>query len=338
MKKSTLAIAVASLAASSAALAGDPTVYGNVHITLQQLDKGNPDGPDLSSNTSAIGVKGSEDLGDGMKAIYKVEFQLDATDGGWSNVSGVDTTAGTVSTTSNGNALTQRDVFAGLKGGFGTIKFGTMSSNYKQMGGKNDSLYRTPAEGRGFIHTQSRLHNGRADNRGRQTNTIQYVSPKFGGVEVVVNTTANDNKDESVGAGIRWSSKTILAYVDYIDTVPGGASVSTNKTESAVKVGGKFSADAFFIGAQYESAADVTGYDYTHVNGGFLIDKNNILTATVGGAAHDTTSTLDTSSFALAYDHKMSKQTDVYVAYMDKSSDTTSLEDSAWALGIRKKF
>ena len=38
MKKSILAIAVASLAASSAAIA-EPTVYGNIHITLQQFDK-----------------------------------------------------------------------------------------------------------------------------------------------------------------------------------------------------------------------------------------------------------------------------------------------------------
>jgi len=64
----------------------------------------------MNSNTSAIGVKGSEDLGDGMKAIYKVEFQIDPT----------------VTTTT----ISSRDQFVGLKGGMGTVKFGTMSSNY----------------------------------------------------------------------------------------------------------------------------------------------------------------------------------------------------------------
>jgi len=327
MKKSILAIAVASLAASSAAIA-EPTVYGNIHITLQQLDEGNPDGPNLASNTSSIGVKGSEDLGNGLKAIYKAEFQLDATDGGFSNGS----------TSTNGNALTQRDVFAGLKGGWGTFKVGTFSSNYKQQGGKVDALYRTPAEGRGFIATQSRLHGGRADNRGRMTNAMSYTTPKMGGFSLVANTTFNDNTDETMGAGLRWSNKSILAYADWIDAVPGGDSVSTNATESAMKIGGKFSAKSFFVGAQYEDAEDLTGNNYMHLNAGFLINANNIITATYGTAAHVNNGDLDTTGMAIAYDHKLSKMTDVYAAYMDKSSDTVAREDSAWALGIRKKF
>ena len=73
MKKSILAIAVASLAASSAAIA-EPTVYGNLHISLNAADN-DVDGADnnlkVSSNTSAIGVKGSEDLGNGLKAIMR---------------------------------------------------------------------------------------------------------------------------------------------------------------------------------------------------------------------------------------------------------------------------
>ncbi len=53
-------------------------------------------------------------------------------------------------------------IWVGLKGGMGTVKFGTMSSNYKQMGGKVDPLYRTPLEGRGFLGIQSSdLHGGR---------------------------------------------------------------------------------------------------------------------------------------------------------------------------------
>ena len=330
MKKSIITLAVvASMAASTAALA-EPKVYGNIHLSVQQFDKdtgtegaGTNGELNMTSNTSALGVKGSEDLGDGMKAIYKVEFQLDATGG-----------------SGNGDALTQRDVFVGLKGGFGTVKFGAMSSNYKQKGGQVDALYRTPAEGRGFIQTQSRLHNGRATNRGRMTNTLAYTTPKMGGVELVANTTFSDSKDETVGLGLRWSNKNILAFFDYIDTVPGGDAVVTanTTTETAYKVGGKFSAKSSFVGGQYESAEDVTGNDYIHVNAGYLINKNNIITATYGTASHVTSSALDTTGMALAYDHKLSKMTDVYVAYVDRSSDTASKEDSAYSFGIRKKF
>ena len=355
MKKSILAIAVASLAASSAAMA-DPTVYGNIHLSILGFDKSDGTGagtsgdPLMTSNTSAIGVKGSEDLGDGLKAIYKAEFQMDAATGGFTNTNttysydptdpdaDVNGYVENESSTSNGNALTQRDIFAGLKGGFGTFKVGTMSSNYKQKGGKVDALYRTPAEGRGFIQTQSRLHNGRAINRGRMTSAVQYTTPKMAGFSLVANTSVSGSSDETVGFGVRYENKAILAFVDYIDAQPGGASISTNTTESAVKAGAKFSAKSFFIGGQFESAEDLTGNDYLHVNGGFLINANNIITATYGTASHVTTSTLDTTGMAVAYDHKMSKMTDVYVAYVDRSSDTASKEDSAWALGFRKKF
>ncbi len=334
MKKTLISLAVAAGMAASGAAFAEATVYGNVHLSILQFDKDDGTGQGtngnllMTSNTSSVGVKGSEDLGAGMKAFYKAEFQFDAAAGGAANDANDEG--------SNGNALTQRDVYAGLAGGMGTIKFGTMSSNYKQMGGKVDALYRTPAEGRGFIKTQSNLHGGRGVNRGRMTNGIQYSSPKMGGMQLVVNTTASDSQDETVGAGFRYEAKAFTVYADYIDTAPTGA--STNATETATKIGGKFNADAFFVGAQFESAEDVTDYNYMHVNGGFLIDANNIITATYGTASHITNSAADTAGMALAYDHKMSKSTDVYVAYVDRSSDTASKEDSAMAAGIRVKF
>jgi predicted porin len=350
MKKSILAIAVVAASIAAPAAMAAPTVYGNIHLAVVDADSN--DNLDLTSQTSAIGIKGSEDLGDGLKAIYKAEFQVDASDGGWGNASSATTTCEpavapdgpvcttTTSTTSNGNALTQRDIFVGLKGGMGTVKFGTFSSNYKQKGGKVDSLYRTPVEGRGFIKTQSNLHNGRAINRGRMTNALSYTSPKMGGIELVVNTTMDNVEEETIGAGLRWSNKSIMLFADWIDLQPTTAPVvsGATDTESAMKVGGKFSTKAFHIGGQFESAEDVTGFDYIHVNGGFNFNKNSSIQVTVGTATHITDSAKDTESFAVAYNHKLSKMTNVYVAYGDKSSDTAASEDDALAFGIKKKF
>jgi predicted porin len=349
MKKSILAIAVATMAASTAAMA-ESTVYGNVHLSIQQFDKDDGTGAGtngnlyMASNTSALGVKGSEDLGDGMKAIYQVEFQIDPSDGFNNTVStSTDYTVGTdtfTDTNTEHNVLGARDAFVGLKGGFGTIKFGTMSSNYKQTGAKVDALYRTPAEGRGFIATQSSaLHGGLGINRGRETNTVQYVSPKFSGIELVANTTVSGNDDETNGVGVRWSNKNILVYVDWIDGQTGTAtSAAGATTEAATKIGAKFDADKFFIGGQYEMAEDRTGYDYMHLNGGFNINANNAIIITYGTATHISNSLLDTTGMVAAYNHNLSKMTNVYVAYMDKSSDTAAIEDSAFAFGIKKKF
>lgn len=326
MKKSILAIAVAATMAAPAAVMAAPTVYGNVHLSINDVDTA--ENLDISSNTSAIGVKGSEDLGDGLKAIYKVEF-------------GVDIAGKPGDGFSDGKAaggLSGRDQFVGLKGGMGTIKLGTMSSNYKQMGSKVDALYRTPVEGRGLIHTQSGLHGGKGINAGRQTNTVQYVSPKMGGIQLVANTTLSDSDDETSGIGLRWSSKAILVYADWIDGQTGAAVATGGTTESAMKIGGKFTTKAFFIAGQYEDAEDRTEYNYIHVNGGFNINKNNAIIATVGQASHISDGNADTQSFALAYNHKLSKMTNVYAAYGDKSSDAAALENSVLTFGVRKKF
>ena len=171
------------------------------------------------------------------------------------------------------------------------------------------------------------------------TNAFSYTSPKMGGIQLVANTTFSNNDNETTGVGVRYSSKAFMAYLDFIDTVPGGASIEpTTGTETAIKVGGKFKTKAFHVAGQFESAEDVTGYDYIHVNGGFNINKNNSIQVTVGQASHVNNGDADTQSFAIAFNHKLSKMTNVYVAYGDKSSDTDSLEDNALALGIKKKF
>jgi predicted porin len=348
MKKSILAIAVASLAASSAAIA-EPTVYGNLHISLNQADN-DVDGADnnlkVSSNTSAIGVKGSEDLGNGLKAIYKAEFQILAGPGPQTNPDAGGIYGSSISTGIGVGDLTGRDQFVGLKGGWGTVKFGTMSSNYKQMGGKVDALYRTPMEGRGFIQTQSSaLHGGKGINRGRQTHTAQYVTPTMGGFSLVANTTFSGTNEETNGIGVRWSNKAFTVYADWIDGQPGAAdfcdSTANCTTESAMKLGGKFSAKAFMVALQYEDAEDRTGANYVHAQGAWNINANNALILTYGmqdrkeaaGAPSD-----DSTGMAVAYNHKMSKMTNVYVGYGARSEDADGEDVSMLSFGIRKKF
>jgi predicted porin len=338
MKKSIISLAIlAGMAASGAAMAGDPTVYGNVHLSLNAADNDVPGADNnltMSSNTSDVGVKGSEDIGDGMKAIYKVELQIALLDG-------PDTTPDTGAPHKSTGALTGRDQFVGLQTGMGTIKFGTMSSNYKQMGGKVDPLYRTPLEGRGFLKTHSALHSGRDINRGRQTNTVQYASPKMGGMQMVVNTTFSGSGEETTGVGFRYVTKDIIAYVDWIDGQTGTAAACTGAavcaTEAATKIGGKFDGGAFSVAAQFESAEDRTGADYTFVAGTFNLDDNNMVALTYGTAALKAANS-DTTGGAIAFDHKLSKQTNVYVGYGTLSSDVALEDESMFTAGIKKKF
>lgn len=347
----TLTVPVASIAA--------PTVYGNIHVSLNQADNdiaGAANNLTLSSNYSAIGVKGSEDLGDGTKAIYKVEFQVNILDPATTAASN-DPVDG--APREGSGDVEGRDQFAGIKWNLGIFKVGTMSTNYKLTGEKIDPLYRTPLEARGFLKTQSAvLHDWRRGiNRGRQTNTLQYVSPNMAGVRIVANTTFSGSNDETNGIGIRWQNKSWLVYADWIDAQTGditndGQSVgkcnaTTNcSVESAYKVGSSYQSKSFFVALQYESSKDLTGADYLYGSTYYNFNKNNQIIFTAGQYSEkDSATTTGSKGYALAYNHKMSRLTNLYVGYGLKSADkniSTGLsnagDESMITMGVRKKF
>ncbi len=72
----------------------DVKLYGKMTVEMDAVDSdvstgdlngtaaGFSDDINLNSNTSSIGVKGSEDLGNGMSAFFKMEYQSDVTEGG----------------------------------------------------------------------------------------------------------------------------------------------------------------------------------------------------------------------------------------------------------------
>lgn len=314
VKQFLLTLVVVSGLAVPGLVFAEATVYGNVHLSINDFNSAQ--NLNMSSNTSAIGVKGWEDLGEGVKAIYKIEFQIDPDE--------------------RSKNITDRDQYAGLYGGMGTIKFGTMSSNYKQTGGKIDPLYRTLLEGRGFLNTQSPdLHDGAGINRGRQTNTIQYVSPQMGGIQAVVNTTVSGADNETMGFGVRYTTSDLLVYVDWVDGQTGTAANVGGTTQSATKVGGKFDGGVFTVSAQFESAEDRTGNDYTYLAGTYNIDNNNMV-AVSWGQANNKNAALDTTGVAMAFDHKLSKLTNVYLGYGSRGAKTAA--DDLTTLGFRKKF
>jgi predicted porin len=346
MKKTLIATAVAAGVLATGAAQATPTVYGILHLSIdtfadEHLDPTattindaviKSDSPTMNSNTSAVGIKGTEDLGGGLKAIYKAEFKVDPFN--------------------SARSLERRDVWLGLKGGWGKVAVGTMSSNYKQMGGKIDPLYRTVAEARGILNMQSDAHSGSGINGGRMERTLQYTTPKMAGIEIVLNTTLfgqdvngcsealaptgftadGESCDETIGAGIRWSNKNWLLYADYLDPNQGGEGAfgATGRTQqytddSIAKIGGKWSNKSFQVGAQYEMAEDLTGGDYMFLNGLWNINKKNTITASYG--QQDKIS----SAYNLAYVFKMSKQTNVYAGYGMVEADTCNKTTTATA-------
>jgi predicted porin len=112
-----------------------------------------------ASRANRVGIKGSEDLGNGLKAVYQVEFgvQLADTDG---------------SVGSGGDSVTMRNSFVGLAGDWGTALVGRHDTPLKISTGKLDLFGDTMADYNGTVG----FDDIRADN------VVAYISPSFSGL------------------------------------------------------------------------------------------------------------------------------------------------------------
>jgi len=163
MKKSLIALAV--LAASGAAMAqSSVTLYGIADVWVGNLKASevaaNPAGMTMLQSggvsTSRWGVRGSEDLGGGLKAIFTLEQGFSADDG---------TSAGGFN----------RQAFVGLAGGFGQVTFGNTWTAMDDVMGVSNSGFDSGLSATQGVWISNVIY---AANPG---NTIKYTSPSFGG-------------------------------------------------------------------------------------------------------------------------------------------------------------
>ena len=141
MNKSLIALAVASVFASSVAVA-DVSIYGQANVSYDVIQNSvNRDSSGVGSNASRIGFKGSEDLGGGLSAIWQIENQIAIGAGqGGTNSPGSDT------------RLAFRDTFAGLKfDQAGTVRLGRFDTPYKVATRDMDMFQNTIADNRSLM-------------------------------------------------------------------------------------------------------------------------------------------------------------------------------------------
>ena len=321
-KKILPAVIGATLAAGMSAVAADITLFGHLDTSWNAVDvDGNQDDNFLHCTTCSIGFKGSEDLGNGLKAIFKLDFQFNMTERNSSGTSGAQND--TIGTEPLADSLTDRDQWLGLAGGFGQVRIGTISTVYKSHGAMIDPLYRTALQGRDR-GLQSSLHSSAGEEiQGRATNTIRWDSPDYSGFKVGATYTLDNNKEDGednnpYGIGASYSSGGILAFADYITN--DGDAVSGEK--DAWKVGGKYDMGMFSFMGQYEDYQNSSIDEETawHVAGGVngLLGMNIYLGF---GMTEDDTTNNEATSWTLAVSHNMSKRTMVYVGHSQIDCD-----------------
>jgi predicted porin len=237
MNKKLIALAVAGAFVAPAAMAqtANPvTLYGKVYATFESIEAGGGTAAQndatkrrsrVQDQASRLGVRGTEDLGGGLKAIFQLEtgFKPDQNDTGFA----------------------QRNSAVGLQGGWGTIIMGRWDTPWKMATGNIDPFGDVTIGG--FTAVMS--DQGRFDRRDQ--NIVQYWSPTFSGATIKLmaqanetKTTASDPKD--YGGSIEWKGGPVYlmyAYEQHKDQVgnPGVSATAGGKKETGHALGGQFS-------------------------------------------------------------------------------------------------
>jgi predicted porin len=195
--KKTL-IALAALAATVGAHAqSSVTLYGVVDAFLNKtenkvstpagttkLSQNKIDGSGLSS--SRWGLRGSEDLGGGLAAIFQLEGGFTIDNGAFNNNQG----------NANGTTLFGRQAWVGLKGNFGQVTLGRNYSAYDDFHGQIDHNY----DSNTFAVWGAVSGTGIQDYVNRTNNSIKYESPSFGGFSGKVGYSFGEDKTATTSA------------------------------------------------------------------------------------------------------------------------------------------
>lgn len=305
IKKMLSTLIGVALAGGVSVAAADVAVFGHIDTSLDAIDvDGGNDDITMNCTTCSVGFKGSEDLGNGLKAIFSLDFQYDTTE-------------------RRNSSLTDRDQWLGMSGGFGKVRAGTISTGYKSHGAMIDPLYRTALQGRDH-GLQSELHSGAGEElEGRATNTIRWDSVDYSGVKLVAHytfdNTENDGEgDNPYGIGASYENGGLLAFADYMNNSQSGAG-----EKDAWKIGGKYDMGLFSFMGQYEDYSNSSSdkEKVWHVAAGV----NNLLGMNLYlgiGKGEDDTSKDEYTAWTLAVSHDFSKSTMVYAGHTQIDCDT----------------
>ncbi len=289
MNKKVMAIAVAGVCAvPGVALAQKSTVeiYGRANIGFDNYQaKGSSiAGQDrdgrfrVFENLSRVGLRGTEDLGGGLRAIFQIETGVNLDTGDRITESGA--------VDGSGGFWASRDSFAGLDSNFGRLTFGRQSIYWAN--GVNAQFLAN------YINVEVPWTNGTGLGRisvrnaatgvgpvFRQSNTVQYTTPTFGGVNATFSYSpdvqealpqAGAQADGQIfGITFRGVFGPFYGQIDYANSEANTPAVGPTHEMSFWKVGGSW---AYIPGARIGAIWVRT-------------ENNNLLTAAAAGTDVD---------------------------------------------------
>ena len=301
MNKKIVALAVAAAFAIPAAASAQTTLVGQFKYDVGAIENLEGDrGAVHSSIGTRLGVRGAEDLGGGMQAIYR--FQ--------GNFNNVNTSLG--GTTYGMN----EEAWVGLQGGFGRVLLGRSDTAFKQA----NIPFRAFSDTLADLSTRPASF-GRAEG-------VHYVTPSFGGFTVAATVEPNGNEFDSYWslAGIyRQGPLFVSAAVegtpdaedilvgdtvveDYFLYQGGGKVIGPDSTNW--QIGASYTWNDLTFGVLYQDIEDIAEWITIPVT--YAVTPNITLRAAAQYRDPDADDADDGTNFAIGAQYNFSSRTELF--------------------------
>lgn len=353
MKLKTLSAAVLATLAASASYANDVTVYGKGNVTIQSIEETYPtalglddkDNFEIRSNASRLGVKGSLDITETLKAIYKLEYEVFIDEDNSGN---------------NGSQFNQRNTYVGLQGSAGTFIVGRHDTPTKLAQGKVDRFNDLFA---------GDIKNFMAGEQ-REDNVMLYSSPKLADA-ITISVAAIPGEDDEGAAepddGLAdYTSASVVYETDMLYLAL--ATDQDIDNSDIIRFVGEFRGDGFKVGAIVQTAEesddggmggfsggtpvriasdvdDIEEQDAYVLNGEIKLSDAVALKAQYGfsESSHVTVSDdTEITQTAIGVDYKLSKAAKVYAYWSNITAENDALssdiEHETLGVGTEIKF
>lgn len=325
MKKSLIAAAV--LAASGAAMAQNVSVYGIVDVFLGSVDNGTVTQTVLDAggvSPNRWGLKGSEDLGGGLKAEFNLEQGFNADNG------------------AGGSTGFARQSWVGFSGKFGAVRLGRTTTPFDDVSGSADAV---------FDSALSPMNQGVFISGGytaRPNNTIYYQAPDFSGFSGAFSyslgedKTATANSSSTTSMNLTYAAGALGMHFGYQkeDTF-------NNPVDPAfTRLGATYDLGPAVLYANYGNAKDVgvSGADTTEyqIGADYKVSGATTVSASYANSQDNATAgDAKRNGFGVGVNYVMSKRTSIYGGYVTTTTTPRVGADTKvniYAVGVRHAF
>jgi predicted porin len=343
MQKKLIALAVAGLVSGAAFAQSNVTVYG---IADAYFARATADGAKTTNvinggglSGSRIGFKGVEDLGNGLKALFTLEYGIANDD---------------KSATVGGAAARQQLV--GLTGGFGTVVAGSAQTAGYDFACATSAYAGSALDNYHKVGSRALLSCGQD---GRASNAFAYISPSFGGATIAFNHARVTENATAQATGKD-------AYANLLSAKYDGGPIAANFTYAKISMANTGASDdnvEYGINGSYDLGMAKLFASYQSNDNKAVDNKNSkmgfAVTVPLGAIGihagyaksriKETAASDDPKSWTIAATYGLSKRTTAYAGYNRVSNDSAGTyasvltpnaggKSSVLAAGIRHSF